>query len=69
MCLQHRDGEEVDGYALYLARPEWSQGQLPKGTTVVLEVCAQTARALAALWSHLLSVDMMATTVAPMTPH
>jgi predicted acetyltransferase len=28
----------------------------------------QTARALAALWNHLLSVDMMATTVAPMIP-
>ena len=68
VCLLHRDGEEIDGYALYLARPEWSQGYLPKGTTVVLEVCAQTARALAALWNHLLSVDMMATTVAPMIP-
>jgi predicted acetyltransferase len=68
VCLLHRDGGEVDGYALYLARPEWSQGYLPKGTTVVLEVCAQTARALAALWNHLLSVDMMATTVAPMIP-
>lgn len=68
VCLLHRDGEEVDGYALYMARPEWSQGLLPKGTTVVLEVCARTARALAALWNHLLSVDMMATTVAPMIP-
>jgi predicted acetyltransferase len=68
VCLLHRDGGEVDGYALYLARPEWSQGYLPKGTTVVLEVCVQTARALAALWNHLLSVDMMATTAAPMIP-
>jgi predicted acetyltransferase len=68
VCLLHRDGEEVDGYALYLARPDWSQGHLPKGTTVVLEVCVRTARALAALWSHLLSVDMMARTVAPMIP-
>jgi predicted acetyltransferase len=68
VCLLHRDGEEVDGYALYTARPGWSPGHLPKGTTVVLEVCAGTARALAALWNHLLSVDMMATTVAPMIP-
>jgi len=68
VCLLHRDGEEVDGYALYMARPDWSQGLLPKGTTVVMEVCAQTARALAALWNHLLSVDMMAKTVAPMIP-
>jgi predicted acetyltransferase len=68
VCLLHRDGEEVDGYALYTARPEWSPGHLPKGTTVVLEVCVRTARALAALWNHLLSVDMMATTVAPMIP-
>jgi predicted acetyltransferase len=68
VCLLHRDGDEADGYALYLARPDWSQGHLPKGATVVLEVCARTARALAALWNHLLSVDMMATTVAPMIP-
>jgi predicted acetyltransferase len=34
----------------------------------VVEVCAQTGRALAALWNHLLSVDMMARTVAPMIP-
>jgi predicted acetyltransferase len=68
VCLLHRDREEADGYALYLTRPQWSQGLLPKGTTVVLEVCALTARALAALWNHLLSVDMMATTVAPMIP-
>jgi predicted acetyltransferase len=68
VCLLHRDGDEVDGYALYLARPVWSQGHLPKGTTVVLEVCARTARALTALWNHLLSVDMMARTVAPMIP-
>ncbi len=68
VCLLHRDGDEVDGYALYMARPEWSQGHLPKGTTVVLEVCVRTARALAALWNHLLSVDMMATTVAPIIP-
>jgi predicted acetyltransferase len=68
VCLLHRDGEEVDGYALYTARPEWSQGHLPKGTTVVLEVCVRSARALTALWNHLLSVDMMATTVAPMIP-
>jgi predicted acetyltransferase len=68
VCLLHRDGGEVDGYALYLARPQWSQGLLPTGTTVVLEVCAQTAGALAGLWAHLLSVDMMATTVAPMIP-
>jgi predicted acetyltransferase len=67
-CLLHRDGEEVDGYALYTARPQWSQGFLPKGTTVVIEVCAQTSRALAALWNHLLSVDMMGRTVAPMIP-
>jgi predicted acetyltransferase len=68
VCLLHRDGEQVDGYALYLARPDWSQGHLPKGTTVVLEVCVRSARALTALWSHLLSVDMMARTVAPMIP-
>jgi predicted acetyltransferase len=68
VCLLHFDGGEVDGYALYLARPDWSQGLLPKGTTVVLEVCVLTARALAALWGHLVSVDMMATTVAPMIP-
>ena len=72
VCLLHLDqpstGEEVDGYALYTTRTQWSQGQLPKGTTMVVEVCAQTARALAALWNHLLSVDMMARTVAPMIP-
>jgi predicted acetyltransferase len=69
VCLLHRDAEQrFDGYALYTARPQWSQGLLPKGTTVVLEVCAQTSRALAVLWNHLLSVDMMARTVAPMIP-
>jgi predicted acetyltransferase len=68
VCLLHREGSEVDGYALYLARPDWSQGLLPKGTAVVLEVCARTPRALAALWSHLVSVDMMGGTVAPMIP-
>jgi predicted acetyltransferase len=72
VCLLHRDlrrdKEQFDGYALYTARPQWSQGLLPEGTTVVLEVCAQTSRALTALWNHLLSVDMMARTVAPMIP-
>jgi predicted acetyltransferase len=67
VCLLHRD-DEADGYALYTTRPQWSQGQLPKGTTVVLEVCAQTSSALAGLWNHLLSVDMMARTVAAMIP-
>lgn len=69
VCVLHRDDEEeADGYALYTARPEWSPGQVPKGVTVVLEVCAQTARGLASLWDHLLSVDMMASTLAPIIP-
>jgi predicted acetyltransferase len=68
VCLLHNDGEEVDGYALYTMRTQWSQGHLPSGTTVGIKVCAQTSRALAALWNHLLSVDMMATAVAPMIP-
>src|SRR3984885_7532743 len=68
VCLLHNDGAEADGYALYTTRTQWSQGKLPEGTTVVVEVCAQTSRALAALWNHLLSVDMMARTVAPMIP-
>ena len=68
VCLLHNDGAEADGYALYATRTQWSQGLLPEGTTVVVEVCAQTSRALAALWNHLLSVDMMARTVAPMIP-
>jgi predicted acetyltransferase len=68
VCLLHSDGQEADGYALYTTRTQWTQGLLPEGTTVVVEVCAQTSRALAALWNHLLSVDMMARTVAPMIP-
>jgi predicted acetyltransferase len=68
VCLLHGRDEDADGYALYTARPEWAQGQLPNGVTVVHEVCARTARALTALWDHLLSVDMMATVKAPFIP-
>ncbi|HTT55330.1 MAG TPA: sterol carrier protein domain-containing protein [Streptosporangiaceae bacterium] len=69
VCVLHHDDEEgADGCALYTARPDWSPGQVPNGVTVVLEVCAQTARALASLWGHLLSVDMMASVLAPVIP-
>jgi predicted acetyltransferase len=68
ICALHVDGENADGYALYLTRPDWGPGRLPNGVTTVIEVCAQTADALASLWGHVLSADMMATTIAPIIP-
>jgi predicted acetyltransferase len=45
------------GYALYAVKSAWRQGR-PDGEVVVRELVARTPRAHAALWRHLLGLDL-----------
>ncbi|MBV1852258.1 GNAT family N-acetyltransferase [Catellatospora tritici] len=57
LALVCRDGDAVLGYALYRTRSEW-ENVGPKGEVNILEVVTDSPAAYAAMWDHLLNVDL-----------
>ncbi len=55
------------GYAVYRAKQDWAD-TLPQGQVYVIELIATDPEAYAALWRHVLSVDLVRTVKAPMEP-
>lgn len=53
----YREGERIVGYALWHIHHGWRPTG-PAGTVGVLDVAASTPAAYAALWRHLLSIDL-----------
>jgi predicted acetyltransferase len=69
-ALQHLLHLEEDGtatgYAAYRVTSKWTDTSEPDGTLTVEDVRAVHPQAYAALWRHLLSVDLVRTIKAPM---
>jgi predicted acetyltransferase len=59
-ALLHEGDAGPDGYALWSAHAKWDEGG-PCGELRVRELVATTPRAYAALWQHLLSMDLTRT--------
>lgn len=59
---------EVDGFAAYRRTTGWDQFGNPNGTALVEDVFATDPAAYAALWRHVLSLDLVATVKAPDRP-
>jgi predicted acetyltransferase len=70
-AVVHEDEHGVDGYALWRSAGRW-ENTGPAGEVRVLEVVATTPSAYAALWRHLLCIDLTRTlsvwSVAPDEP-
>ena len=67
--VQHEtDAGRPDGYAAYRLKPSWGDHGLPAGTLVATEVLGADAEVEAALWEHLLSVDLVTTIEAANRP-
>lgn len=58
-CLLASDDRGPRGYALYSARPTWGEDSLPAGQLSVRELVAADAETELALWSDLLSRDLI----------
>jgi predicted acetyltransferase len=66
-CLLAEDDSGPLGYALYRTKPDWDDG-LPCGKLAIRELIADGAAATAALWSDLLTRDLMAEVTAHQRP-
>jgi predicted acetyltransferase len=66
-CLIAEDEGGPKGYALYRTRPEWAEGTA-SGTLQVRELMATDPASTAALWSDLLSRDLVGEVVARVRP-
>ncbi|MDQ6713186.1 MAG: GNAT family N-acetyltransferase [Candidatus Dormibacteraeota bacterium] len=60
-------GEEPTGFAIYRIKMDWDASG-PNGTLRLEMLIAATAQAYAALWGHVLGVDLMARVTAEMRP-
>jgi predicted acetyltransferase len=67
-CVLAEDDDGPRGYALYRAKPSWGEDHMPAGTLQVRELYANDPAATAALWTDLLSRDLVGEVVAPMRP-
>lgn len=67
-CVVAADGAEIRGYALYTAKPDWGVDGLPEHNLVVRELFAVDPAANAALWTNLLTRDLVAEIHARMRP-
>jgi predicted acetyltransferase len=54
------DGTTTSGYATYRVREKWDDNGLPTGSVIVEELVASTPAAAAALWRHVLDIDLTA---------
>lgn len=66
-CLLAADNSGPRGYALYRAKPDWDD-DLPSGSLSVRELIAADATAMVALWSDLLTRDLIGEVVARQRP-
>jgi len=67
-CLLAGDEAGPHGYALYRTKPEWTDDELPSGVLSVRELISADAAATAALWSDLLTRDLIGEVVAYKRP-
>jgi predicted acetyltransferase len=58
-CLLAGDDAGPRGYALYRTKPDWDDDGLPYGALSVRELIATDAEAAAALWTDLLTRDLI----------
>ena len=58
-CLLAGDDAGPRGYALYRTKPDWDDDGLPYGGLSVRELIATDAEAAAALWTDLLTRDLV----------
>jgi predicted acetyltransferase len=63
-CVIAADDTGPRGYALYAAKPHWDSDRIPNGELAVYELHATDTAASAALWTDLLSRDLMGTVIA-----
>lgn len=63
----HQTGEKPTGFAIYRIKMDWDASG-PNGTLRLGMLIASTAEAYAALWRHVLDVDLMARVSAEMRP-
>ena len=64
--LLHTEADgTVTGYATYRVKADWTHTSEPEGVLTVGEVRAGTPAAYAALWRHLLGIDLVRTVDAP----
>ena len=67
-CLLAGDDSGPRGYALYRTKPDWTEEGLPSGVLSVRELIATEAAATAALWTDLLTRDLIGEVVARQRP-
>jgi predicted acetyltransferase len=67
-CVLAEDDNGPRGYALYRAKQGWGEDHMPAGTLHVRELYANDPAATAALWTDLLSRDLVGEVIAPMRP-
>jgi predicted acetyltransferase len=67
-CLLAVDASGPRGYALYRTRPDWDEDGLPYGSLSVRELVAADAAAAAALWTDLLTRDLIGEVIARRRP-
>jgi predicted acetyltransferase len=67
-CLLAEDDQGPRGYALYRTQPSWGPDNIAAGTLRVRELIAADPAATAALWTDLLSRDLVGEVVAPIRP-
>jgi predicted acetyltransferase len=67
-CLLAEDDDGPRGYALYRTQPSWGPDHLAAGSLRVRELFATDPAATAALWTDLLSRDLVSEVNAPMRP-
>jgi predicted acetyltransferase len=63
----YQSGENPSGFAIYRIKMDWDASG-PNGTLRLEMLVAATAEAYAALWRHVLDVDLMARVTAEMRP-
>jgi len=67
-CLLAADDAGPRGYALYRTKPDWDDDGLPYGSLSVRELIATDAAAAAALWTDLLTRDLIGEVAARNRP-
>jgi predicted acetyltransferase len=67
-CLLAGDDSGLRGYALYRTKPDWGEDGLPFGRLWIGELMATDAAATAALWTDLLTRDLIGEVVARQRP-
>jgi predicted acetyltransferase len=68
MCQLAEDDSGPRGYALYRTKSDWGEDGLPSGSLLVRELICADAAATAALWTDLLTRDLIGEVVARQRP-